>query len=70
VYMLTEDVNLDNSTVDTLTFYPSLTDAITTTTTVDYTNVPITVFLNSDQQSYTANADGTFQYEIAVREDI
>lgn len=70
VYMLTEDVNLDNSTVDTLTFYPTLTDAITTTTTVDYTNVPITVFLNSDQQSYTANADGTFQYEIAVREDI
>lgn len=70
VYMLTEDVNLDNSTVDTLTFYPSLTDAITTTTTVDYTNVPITVFLNSDQQAYTANADGTFQYEIAVREDI
>jgi hypothetical protein len=70
VYMLTEDVNLDNSTVDTLTFYPNLTDAITTTTTVDYTNVPITVFLNSDQQSYTANADGTFQYEIAVREDI
>lgn len=70
VYMLTEDVNLDNSTVDTLTFYPNLTEAITTSTLVDYTNVPITVFLNSDQQSYTANADGTFQYEIAVREDI
>lgn len=70
VYMLTEDVNLDNSTVDTLTFYPNLTTAITTTTTVDYNNVPITVFLNSDQQAYTANADGTFQYEIAVREDI
>jgi len=70
VYMLTEDVNLDNSTVDTLTFYPNLTEAITTSTTVDYNNVPITVFLNSDQQSYTANADGTFQYEIAVREDI
>ena len=70
VYMLTEDVNLDGSTVNELTFYPNLTTAITTTTLVDYTNVPITVFLNSDQQSYTANADGTFQYEIAVREDI
>lgn len=70
VYMLTEDVNLDDSTVDTLTFYPNLTNTITTSTTVSYINVPITVFLNSDQQSYTANADGTFQYEIAVREDI
>lgn len=70
VYMLTEDVNLDGSSVNELTFYPNLTTAITTTTLVDYTNVPITVFLNSDQQAYTANADGTFQYEIAVREDI
>lgn len=70
VYMLTEDVNLDESTVDTLNFYPNLVSSISNTTTITYTNVPIKVYLDSDQQKYIAQADGTYKYEITVNEEI
>jgi len=64
------DLNQTDSTEDVIQIYPSLTTAITNTTTVSYNNVPILVFLTTDQQGYTANADDTFNYEISVREDI
>jgi len=72
VYMLTANIDLNqtDSTEDVIQIYPSLTTAITNTTTVSYNNVPILVFLTTDQQGYTANADDTFNYEISVREDI
>ena len=72
VYMLTANIDLNqtDSTEDVIQIYPSLTTAITNTTTVTYNNVPILVFLTTDQQGYTANADDTFNYEISVREDI
>jgi len=70
VYMLTEDVNLDNSTVDTLTFYPNLVSSISNTTTITYTDVPIKVYLDTDQQKYIAQSDGTYKYEIIVNEEI
>jgi hypothetical protein len=70
VYMLTEDVNLDNSTVDTINFYPNLVSSISNTTTITYNNVPIKVYLDNDQQKYIAQADGTYKYEITVNEEI
>jgi hypothetical protein len=70
VYMLTEDVNLDSSTVDTLSFYPALTTGITNTTTVTYSNVPFTVYFDSDNLSYTSNVDGTYRYQINCNEEI
>ena len=70
VYMLTEDVNLDGSTVDTLNFYPALTTGITNTTTVTYSSVPFTVYFDSDNLSYSANVDGTYRYQITCNEEI
>ena len=70
VYMLTEDVNLDSSTVDTLNFYPNLVTALTNITTVTYNDVPLKVYLDSDQQKYITQADGTYKYEITLNEEI
>lgn len=70
VYMLTEDVDLDGSTVDTLNFYPNLVTEITNTTTITYNDVPITVYLDEDQQSFTTQADGTYRYELNCVEEI
>jgi len=70
VYMLTADVDLDGSTVDTLNFYPALTTGITNTTTVTYNNVPFTVYFDSDNLSYTTGADGKYRYQINCNEEI
>jgi len=70
VYMLTADVNLDSSTVDTLNFYPALTTGITAATTVTYNDVPFTVYLDSDNLSYTTGADGKYRYQINCNEEI
>jgi hypothetical protein len=70
VYMLTADVDLDSSTVDTLNFYPALTTGITNTTTLTYNNVPFTVYLDSDNLSYTSSVNGTYQYQINCNEEI
>jgi len=69
VYMLTDDVNLDGSTIDTLPIFPSLRTATTSSTTVQYNSVPFKVFLTSDQQSFNVGNPELFTYEINVRED-
>lgn len=71
VYMITEDVNLDGSTVDQIQFYPPVTTALTGGgQTITYTNVPIKVYFDRDEQKYITQADGTFQYEIVMNEEI
>lgn len=71
VYMLTEDVNLDGSTVDQLSFYPPLTTALTGGgQTITYNSVPFKVYLNSDTATFSTSADGLHQYEISVNEEI
>ena len=71
VYMLTEDVDLDGSTVDQLSFYPPLTTALTGGgQTITYNSVPFKVFLDQDAQSFSTSADGLHQYEISVSEEI
>jgi hypothetical protein len=68
VYMITEDVASLASA--TLNFYPNLVTGITNTTTVTYNNVPLKVYLDSDQQKYITQADGTYKYEITLNEEI
>ena len=71
VYMLTEDANLDGSTVDQLSFYPPLTTALTGGgQTITYNSVPFKVYLNSDTATFSTSADGLHQYEISLNEDI
>jgi len=71
VYMLTEDVDLDGSTVDQVSFYPPLIESVTGgATTITYNSVPFTVFFNNDQISYELLTDGLYRYEIDVREEL
>jgi len=68
IYMLTEDVNLDGSTVDILNIYPPLVaDA---SGTVTYTDVPVKVHFVENQHSYSVGPDLLYTYEIELREDI
>jgi hypothetical protein len=69
VYMLTDDVNLDGSTIVGLPIFPSLRTAVSSSTTVQYNNVPFKVFLTSDVQQFNVGNQNLFQYEINVRED-
>jgi hypothetical protein len=72
VYMLTEDINLNqtDSSEDVISFYPNLVTAITSTTTVTYNNVPFNVYFDEDQQSFTTQTDGTYRYELNCIEEI
>ena len=71
VYMITEDVDLDGSSVDRIQFYPPLTTALTGGgQTITYNNVPFTVYMDRDEQKYITQADGTFKYEIVMNEEI
>ena len=71
VYMVTEDINLDGSTVDQLNISPGLTTALTGGgQTITYDNVPFTVYLDTDVVKYITQADGTFRYEVVLNEEI
>ena len=71
VYMVTEDFELNgDSSLAELQFYPPLTTAITSSTTIQYNSVPFTVFFDRDDQKYTLQADGFYRYELSVREDV
>ena len=69
VYMLTDDVNLDGSTIVGLPIFPTLRTAVSSSTTVQYNNVPFKVFLTSDVQQFSVGNQNLFTYEINVRED-
>ena len=69
VYVLTADINLDGSSVNALQFYPALTTAVTSSTTVVYENVPFKVRLQDDVIRETISTDGLYSIEISVRED-
>ena len=70
VYMLTEDVDMDGSSVNTLDIYPPLQTTVTASHTVTYDNVPLTVFSDKDQIKYVTSLDGTFKYEIILNEEV
>jgi hypothetical protein len=71
VYMVTEDVDLDGSTVDQIQFYPPLTTALTGGgQTITYNDVPLKVYFDRDEQKFETQTDGTFRYEIIMNEEI
>lgn len=70
VYMITADVDMDASSEDTFNIYPPLTTAVSSSTTVTYNSVPIKVYFDKDEQKYITQADGSFQYEIVMTEEI
>jgi len=71
VYMVTEDCNMDGSSVNQLSFYPPLTTALTGGgQTITYDNVPFKVHLTGDNIKIATTTDGKFQYEFKVNEEI
>jgi hypothetical protein len=52
VYQLTADVSIDGSGAGTMTIFPGLFSAITTSTDVLYNSVPFTVFNTEQSQEY------------------
>jgi hypothetical protein len=68
--MLTADVNQDASSEDTFEFFPILSTAVTNTVTIQYADVPFNVILTTDQLAFKTSADGTYEIEFSVREDI
>jgi hypothetical protein len=70
VYMLTEDANLDGSSVNELNIYPSLVSEVTGSTTIVYTDVPFTVYFDSNVLSFATGADGSYRYQITCNEEI
>lgn len=69
VYMITADVTI-TGTNDAISFYPPLVTALTNTTTITYSNVPIKVYLDTDQIKTITQANGLYRYEITINEDI
>jgi len=73
VYMVTNDVNnlvWSTTSNKTVTIEPPLVSAITTTSVIEYDNVPFKVFATSDLQEYQYTNDGLVGYRIDVQETI
>jgi hypothetical protein len=70
VYMITEDVALDGSTIVSLPIFPTLRTATTSSTTVQYNSVPFKVFLTADTQGFKVGSPKYYSYEINVREEL
>ena len=71
VYMVTEDCNMDGSSITQLSFFPALTTALTGGgQTITYDNVPFKVHLTGDNIKIATTTDGKFQYEFKVNEEI
>ncbi len=64
VYMVTED----RSGNGTLTFYPNLLTAVTTSHTVVYDDVPVQVRLVNDIQEFELNSNNQYTFEVDFRE--
>ena len=59
-----------NARENALSFYPPLTTAVTSSHTVTYTNVPIKVYMDTDQIKFVTQTDGSYKYEITLNEEI
>jgi len=70
IYMLVEDVDQDASSEDAFEIFPPLTQAITNSTTIQYNDVPFTVYLTNDRTAFKTGIDGTYQIDVTAREDI
>lgn len=69
VYMVTADETI-SGTNDAISFYPPLTTAITSSTTVAYDNVPVKVYMDKDEVKFITQTDDSYKYEIVLNEEI
>ena len=70
VYMITEDVNMDASSEDTIHIFPNLVTAVTNATTITYDNVAFKVMLTDSSTNFKTQTDGTYKISFQLREDI
>ena len=68
--MLVEDVDQDASSEDAFEIFPPLTEAINNSTTIQYNDVPFTVYLTNDRTAFKTGIDGTYQIDVTAREEI
>lgn len=69
IYQLTADTNLDGSSIDTISIFPSLRQTLTSTT-VGYNDVKWTVINTSDGTEISTNENGYFEFSIDFEEVI
>ena len=70
VYMLTADVNVDAKKSAIITFQPDLIATPADGATITINNVPFTMMLSSDTQSYKAKPGMFFSYSLDMEEAI
>ena len=69
IYQLTSDVSVNGGTgAATLNLYPALIGAVTTTTTVNYTDVAFNVFLREGNQAYDFGLGDTSAISLKLQE--
>jgi hypothetical protein len=68
VYQITDDVTFNASGGGTINFFPNLTDAVTTSDTIVYTQVPFTVFNKRDTQEFQFGIGGENAITIQLQE--
>jgi hypothetical protein len=69
VYMVTADVNLDGSTLDTIGIFPALFQDLTSGTTVAYNNILFTVSFQDDGMEIETDQDGRYRFAIDLKEE-
>jgi hypothetical protein len=70
VYQVTSDVNLDGSSVDTISIFPGLFQDLTTGTTVVYNNVSFTVSHIGQELEIDTDENGYYEYTLNLQEDV
>ena len=73
VYMLTEDTNLDGSSIDVINITPPLVSSVappdgSTLVTITYDNVPITVMAEDDIIEFKTDITGYYSFQQKFRE--
>ena len=70
VYQITDDVVWNGTGGGTMNIFPNLIEAVTTSDTIVYDNVPWLVFSKNDTQEYTYSIGGDNQISIQLQEAI
>jgi hypothetical protein len=68
VYMVTDDLTVGGAGTATINITPPLVSAVTTSHTIQFSDVPFTVALVNELQEIKANVAGYYSYELDVEE--
>lgn len=69
VYQLTDDVNLDGSSVNVMNIFPALFVNLTSNTIVAYNNVSLNVSLIGTQVEIKTDLNGYYTYNLQLQEE-